>query len=348
MLELKDIVNVEVSLQASSKSVSDLANIGILSQHTRFTDDIARQYSSTTAMLEDGFLTTDFAYIAAQRVFSQNPQPRYVIVGQVTPNVDGVDYVAAVTKFQESEFEWFHLITDATDDEDKESIADYIETQTLYYWFSDSNSATRTNATTDIFSKLKAKGLHKSAGIHTKQTTEKAIEAGWIGYFSTKVIGSTSYIHKAVATLVPDKFTSTEIGYLNGKNAQYYTTVGKDSSVEGKSTTVGGEKIKAILGALWLEVRITERMWNVLYTYGDIGFTNEGIELFKAELIAVLNEAVDLGILTDEDRFEITVPDATKLTSQVRATGILNGIKFKARLKGAILFIDKIEGVVYQ
>lgn len=346
MLTIDQIVRVVIRRETSTKTVRDLQKIAILSEHTRFAETF-RRYQSTTAMLADGFLTTDFAYIAANRIFSQDPQVKEIIVGKTIDGGTGVDYVAEIVKLQSEAADWFFLITDATDDADKLAIATYIETQTAVYVFSDHNTATITNATTDIFSTMKAQSLMRSIGIHVKDAAVVAAEAALVGKFAVDVIGSNLWLHKTLTTLTPENFSSTEVGYLNGKNALYYTKVGADSVVEGMANVVGGEKIHVILGAIWLEVRIGEAFWNLLYTKNRILYTNGGIDQFKAVLVTILNQAVDNNILTDDTPFQITVPDANKLTSAERASGVLSKITFRARLAGAIIFVDAVEGTVY-
>lgn len=346
MLTIDQIVRVVISRETSTKTVRDLQKIAILSEHTRFAEAY-RRYQSTTAMLADGFLTTDFAYIAAQRIFSQNPQVREVIVGKALDGGTGIDYVDQITKLQAEVNDWFFIVTDATDDADKIAIAQYIETQTAIYVFSDHNTATPTNATTDIFSVLKAQSLMQSIGIHVKDTAVVAAEAALVGKFAVDIIGSNLWLHKTLTTLTPENFSATQVGYLNTKNSLYYTKVGADSVVEGMANVVGGEKIHVILGSIWLEVRIGEAFWNLLYTKNRILYTNGGIDQFKAVLVRILNEAVDNNILTDDTPFQISVPDANKLTSAERASGILSKITFRARLAGAIIFVDAVEGTVY-
>lgn len=346
MLTIDQIVRVVIRRETSTKTVRDLQKIAILSEHTRFAETF-RRYQSTTAMLADGFLTSDFAYIAANRIFSQDPQVKEIIVGKVVDGGTGVDYVSEITKLQSEAADWFFLITDATDDADKLAIANYIETQTAIYVFSDHNAATITNATTDIFSTMKEQSLMRSIGIHVKDAAVVAAEAALVGKFAVDVIGSNLWLHKTLTTLSAENFSSTEVGYLNGKNALYYTKVGADSVVEGMANVVGGEKIHVILGAIWLEVRIGEAFWNLLYTKNRILYTNGGIDQFKAVLVTILNQAVDNNILTGDTPFQITVPDANKLTSAERASGVLSKITFRARLAGAIIFVDAVEGTVY-
>ena len=348
MLEIKDIVNVVINRETTSKTVRDLKTIAVLSKHKAFSgSEKYREYSSTTDMLEDGFTTEDFAYVAAQRIFSQNPQVASIIVGKIA-GTDGVDYVKEITDLQASNNDWFFLITDAEDKEDKLAIADYIETQTAVYVFSDSNASVLTPETkTDVFSELKAKNYMQSFGMFVKDSDVVAPEAAWVGRFASAVIGSNTWIHKALATLVPEALSRTEMSTLKKKNAHFYTLVGQDPSIEGNANVAGGEKIHVILGAIWLKVRLAERTWNILYTKGRLNYTNSSIEIFKAEIVNVLNEAVNLNILTNDEGFNIQVPDANRLSSSERADGYLRKITFRARLAGAILFVDSIEGTVY-
>ena len=348
MLEIKDIVNVVINRETTSRTVADLQTVAILSVHQNFSEDeVYREYGSTTEMIEDGFVTTDFAYVAAQRIFSQQVKPRSVIVGMIYSDAD-INYVDEVAKLQGATSEWFFLIADAEEDAQKIAISEYIETQTAVYVFSDNNPLTLDSSDkTDIFSKLEEKGLVQLFGMFVKDDKVVAPEAAWVGRFSTAVIGSNTWIHKALPTLVPEGFSRTEMSVLKSKNAHFYTKVGQDPSIEGNANTIGGEKIHVILGAIWLKVRIAERVWGVLKSKGRITYTNASVELFKAELVAVLNEAVGYSILTNEDGFSIQVPDVSSLTPEERESGYLRKITFRARLAGAILFVDSIEGTVY-
>lgn len=343
MLEIKDIVNVIINREVASKTVRDLQTIAVLTGENRYTG--YRKYTGVTAMLSDGFEATDRAYIAAQRIFSQNPQVKEIVVGQF--NIFHIDYVTAIQNLQGQTNEWFFLVTDAIHDADKLAIATYVETQDIIYVFSDTNAATTTSATTDIFSKLKALNFVKSFGIHFKDTAVTMGEAAWVGRFASAVIGSNLWLYKTLAGLVAEGYTSTEVNYLRDKEAHFYTKVGQDSVVVGNGNVPSGEKIHVILGAIWLKIRIGERLWNLLYTKERILYTNGGIDLFKAELVTVLNEAVTNNILTEDDGFQISVPDANKLTSQERASGVLSRLTFRARLAGAIIYVDAVEGTVY-
>lgn len=349
MLTVDDIVKVSITKETVSKTVRDLQTIAILSYHTVFTDTY-RTYTGTSAMLADGFKTTDYAYASALKIFAQEPQVSKIVVGRVSSK-ESIDYVSEITTLLKATSKWFFLICDASDDDDKVKIAEYIETQQLVYVYSDTNTETANSAysstNTDLPSRLKALGYDKSLGIHMTDTTVVSPESAYVGRFASAVIGSNLWLHKTLKGLVAESYSSTQYDNLKSKNIQLYTQVSDDAVVEGDAVVASGERIHVILGVIWLEVRIGERLWNLLYVKERILYTNAGIELFRAELVSVLNEAVGYNILTDDDSFEISVPDANKLTSAVRATGVLSSITFRARLAGAIIYVDKVQGTVY-
>lgn len=255
MLTVDTIVKVSISRETVSKTVRDLQTIAILSRHAVFTDAY-RVYTDTDALLEDGFKTTDFAYIASKRIFDQNPQVSKVVVGR-TADSDTIDYTAEILALTASTNAWFFLITDAKDDADKIAIASYVEDKQMFYIYSDSNPLTLDKAnTSDVPSILKARSYTKNACLYTKKTDLVAPEAGWAGRFASAIIGSNLWVYKTIVGLEAESFTSDEYTTLLSKNVQVYTKVGEDSVITGNAVTGAGEKIHVILGAIWLEVRI--------------------------------------------------------------------------------------------
>lgn len=347
MATIDNVVKVEIVRQSNNVTVRDLETILVLTNHTRFTaDEDYRIYESTTDMLEDGFLTTDAAYIAAQRIFAQDPRPSKVVIGVVKTDET---YVEAIVRQQGVYNKFLYVITDTDTDTEKEAIADYVETQSrMFYVFSDSNAATYTSATTDIFSKLKAKGYDRSFGIYTKDGVGNAmIEAAWVGRFSAEPIGSAIWIYKELDGIIADSYDPTEEAYLQSKNANYYTTVEDDSVVFGENRVAGGERIDVLLGATWVEVRMGERIWGLIKAQNKINYTNAGISMVEIKMREVLDEAVAMNILTADDPIRVVVPNANNIPSSTRNTRILSGITFEARLAGAIQKVDGIRGTVY-
>jgi len=75
MSSLDSLVSLAITLESTTLSRAGYGTPAILDYNTRFTDTLVRSYGSLAAMTTDGFATTDLAYIAATKVFSQNPKP---------------------------------------------------------------------------------------------------------------------------------------------------------------------------------------------------------------------------------------------------------------------------------
>lgn len=344
MATINDVVKIEIKRQSNQVTTRDLETILVLTTHNRFTDS-QRVYTDTTDMLEDGFLVTDSAYKAVSLIFSQDPRPSKVVVGKKEANDT---YVEAIVKQQAGKLKFFYVITDASTDADKEAIADYVETQSrLFYVFADYNTLTPTSDATDIFSKLQAKSLFRSFGIYSKDTANSMIEGAWVGRFSSEIIGSAVWIYKLLSGVVADTYSSTEETYLRQKNANYYTYLEDDPVVMGDGKVVGGEWLDVMLGITFIEVRMGERIWGLIKGQNKINYTNDGITMITTKMMEVLREAVDMNILTEDDPIRITAPNANDIPSVTRGTRVLNGITFSARLAGAIIKVDRIQGVVY-
>lgn len=344
MARIEDVVKVEINRLTNSVTTRDLETILVLTEHDVFSADSLkyRIYTDTKDMLEDGFTTTDNAYIMVSRIFAQDPRPTKVLVGT---KATAESYLEALVKQQSVYNKFFYVITDATEVTDKEAIADYVETQNrLFYVFSEQGNAT---INTTLFQKLKEKSYVRSFGTHYRNDDNKFIEAAWVGRFSSEPIGSTVWIYKSLAGVLPDTYSATETTLLNENNATFYTTVEDDPVVFGYGKTCGGEWIDVMTGVTWLEIRMSERVWNLIKSIKKIAFTNAGIQMIVSVVREILAEAVEREILTDEDEIIVTYPNANNIPSSIRAGRVLTGIKFSARLAGAIIIVDKIQGTVY-
>lgn len=83
-MSLDDIVQVNITAETTTPTRPGFGTPLILAYHTRWTSDRVREYSKLLEMTDDGFLVTDPAYIAASKVFSQNPRPKKIKIGRRT------------------------------------------------------------------------------------------------------------------------------------------------------------------------------------------------------------------------------------------------------------------------
>lgn len=97
--------------------------------------------------------------------------------------------------------------------------------------------------------------------------------------------------------------------------------------------------------ALWLEARLIERIWFRLVNSKKIPYTAAGMTIIEAEIRAQLTEGVRVGGIAEAPAFQVYVPSVLSLEPNLRASRVLEGVTFEARLAGAVHKI-KIRGVV--
>lgn len=106
-MALEDIVSVVITAQTATPTRPGFGTPLIAAYHTRWTSDLVREYSKPAEMTDDGFLTTDPAYLCAQKIFSQSPRPRKIKIGRrtraytqtirLTPTITTEGYVYSIT-----------------------------------------------------------------------------------------------------------------------------------------------------------------------------------------------------------------------------------------------------------
>lgn len=101
---LSEIINVIITRQTTAVSRAGFGIMLIATPHVVFTE-LSRSYAAASAMLDEGFESTDPAYIAANAAFSQNPKPTAVKIGRrqvdsagvsVDTAVDSIDYTVTI------------------------------------------------------------------------------------------------------------------------------------------------------------------------------------------------------------------------------------------------------------
>jgi hypothetical protein len=116
--------------------------------------------------------------------------------------------------------------------------------------------------------------------------------------------------------------------------------------------TCAGEWIDVIRFRDWLKNDMQLRVFNLLVLNPKIPYTNAGISLVQNQMLASLKQGQANGGIA-EDEFDedgnvivgytVTVPNAANISDTDKASRILSGCKFTARLAGAI-HVANIQG----
>ncbi len=116
MSDLNNIVQVTISRETQSIARASFGIPAIISEFstakTNTTFDRYRYYASLTEMTDDGWLTTDLEYKAAQIIFSQNPKVEKIMIGR--KDSGDADFGAALAAIQIAQQEWYVFTIIAT------------------------------------------------------------------------------------------------------------------------------------------------------------------------------------------------------------------------------------------
>lgn len=242
---------------------------------------------------------------------------------------------------------WYVICPAGIPESQYEEIAQWTETQTkmfAYTYLSDADPV--------------GKVYYRSFGWFGKETVDQAeadvppanrylhvaAVADCLAYES----GSETWAFKSLSSVYPSVLTSSQMKALKDNCDNYYTTyASKNITQNGKVRA--GEWIDIIRFRDWLQNDMQIRILNLLLMNPKIPYTNSGIGLVENQMIASLKAGTDRGGVApdeyDEDGnlipgFTVTVPNSASLTASQKASRVLTGCKFKARIAGAIHAIE--------
>lgn len=105
-MTIEQVVNTTVTISSAAGLEKTGFGVPLIAAYTTVFGERYREYTSLTAMTDDGFTTADPAYGAASKIFAQNPRPPKVLIGRranaytqqikLTPATQGENYVHSV------------------------------------------------------------------------------------------------------------------------------------------------------------------------------------------------------------------------------------------------------------
>jgi hypothetical protein len=253
-------------------------------------------------------------------------------------------WVEALQAVEQENSSWFGLTTETHLEADVLALAGAIEGRKKIYGVSTQEAATKTTSTTDLASKLKALGYDKTFVIFSENADTEYPECALMAYQLQEQPGSNTWAYKDLTGVTVSKLSATSSVNLSNKNVITFEEIGgARATTEGKM--IGGEYIDVMVFALWLEARMTERVWFRLANSKKIPYTQAGATIIEAEIRAQLAEGVRVGGIAPAPQYQVYVPNVLDLEPNLRASRVFEGITFEARLAGAIHKV-KIKGTV--
>lgn len=257
-LKIDDVVQVSVST-SGPVTPRDAFDTGLIigsSTHIT-TEDRVKIYNGLEGMLDDGFLTTDPEYKAAELYFGQDPRPQKVVIGRRDASVSNDEvaetWVEAITACKQRTGAWYACYVASSTPLTKaehQAIAAYLETVIAAYFY-DSHASDDLNSavSTDVFSTLKGLSYKRPIGIYSSTSFAGAALMGFAMGANDGTPGSAyTLFGKTLAGVTPDDLSETDVAALTAKNANYYITRGSSYNLVEHGVTANGTWFDELIG----------------------------------------------------------------------------------------------------
>lgn len=360
---LDKICTVDISLATPISNEASFDNILILGpapeKLAEGTASVA-VYNSLEELTKVGVIATgdsaDPVGVAARVAFSQTPRPKEVYVGFVDSSEDTGITTALENALAVSG--WYCICPVGLDDSAVVEIIKWTETQNKLCGYVEDDPASpivetgsymRTYA---VYPKVTADQETSAIPAENKYGAAVAVAVKAMAYHS----GEETWALKQVATVTPSTLTQDFIKKLEAANVTYVMTVASKNITMGGKTN-GGEWIDVIRFRDWIQNDMQNRVVNLLVVNPKIPYTDTGISLVENQMLASLKEGQKYGGIApteyDDDGnaipgYETSVPLASEITSEQKATRTLTDCKFSARLAGAIHVVEIAGCLTYE
>jgi len=190
------------------------------------------------------------------------------------------------------------------------------------------------------------------AGAPERTIAEFVVDAGQglahlskcFGYTS----GSETWMYQQLYGYTAAQLTEAQKTALAEKNVfTYLQYAGTDVTIGGK--VIGGEWADVIRFRDWLKKKIQTEVFNLFRLNSKVPYTDAGIGLVQGAIESCLAEGQVAGGIapdeTDDDgnlvrAYSVTVPKASDLSEAERKSRKLSGVKWSAKLAGAIHLVE--------
>lgn len=263
---------------------------------------------------------------------------------------------AAMTAIVAEDNEWYGLgLADRTPDNIL-ALAAWVETHTKLFGTAIAEAgAIDASVSTDTLSVLSNTEYYRTFGFyHALAATEYLDIAIMARCFSIDPGGET-WALKSLAGITADGLTETQYNAVIGKNGSTYETV-RNISVTQNGKVAAGEWIDVIRFRDWLQEEIGTNVFTALKNSNKVPYGDAGIAVIESQVKAALNSGVSAGGISAVEydssgnknpSYSVTVPLSSDISATVKASRILTGVSFTARLAGAIHVVSITGSLTY-
>lgn len=345
-MSLQDIVNINITRQTVSVARASFGVVLIVGPNAPYSSDRIRYYSTQAAMISDGYTTSDEEYVAAGKVFAQNPRPVKIATGRI--DVGDADITATLNAIIDADNDWYGLMEVTHVKATQLLIAAWAESNKKIYFAGSQEaiiiSTTDLADTTSLAAAVKAAAYARTAVVFTEAADVEFPEAAAFGKILPKDPGAYVLKFKTLSGIAADNLTDTEIKNATDKYVNIYTEVGGVNIVQ-NGQVAANEWIDTIIFADWLESRIKESVYGGLVNNDKIPFTDAGIAAIESLVTEPLVLGQTRGGISSFAKdsagnqiggYVVNVPRLENVSSADKIARNLPDVTFIAWLAGAI------------
>lgn len=243
------------------------------------------------------------------------------------------DDLNAVSTFDN---DWYGLALDSNSASEVAAAAAWVETnKKLFIPTTGDWGVKQSGVTSDIASTLKTSAYTRTAVWFKQDAVNDGFGAALMAkQFASAAPGSDSYAYKTVAGQAADTLSPAERAAILAKKANCYEQVNNVNITEG-GNTASGQWLDVVRGIDWLSTEIQFRLYTMFLNNPKIPYTDLGVDAMLGVIKAVLQAAVDVGLLVDGSTFA-TAPKVATIDPATKASRVFPGIAFGGELQGAI------------
>ncbi len=236
--------------------------------------------------------------------------------------------------------DWYGLALDSNSEAEIEIAALFTETEKKIFVpnSSDSGCADPDN-TTDVMSDIKAAAYARTGVLFSKRQLLSYSGAAWMAkQFAGAKPGEDTWAFKTLAGVTVDDLLDGERSAILAKNGNFYAPTSSVNITE-RGTSGAGEFLDIVRFVDWQRAEIQFRVFFAFVNNKKIPYTDVGIDSIVSIIDGGLGAGVDAGGL-EAGTIKVTAPKSAAIPTATKATRKLSGVKFTAKLAGAIHQLD--------
>jgi len=296
-LDLNAIVSYTVNVSPGFAAVPGFNELLILGPSIKIpVATRVYEFSSLSAMLSYGFLTSDPEYLAAAIYFAQSPAPSKVMIGRRDKTTSPIETVLqALTACRTASRNWYMAVCLEAAAADHLACAGFMESASplSVYGFTtaDANVILSSPSPTDICTALKALSYKRTIGQYSTQSLYAI--AGILGY----ACGQNSGLANSAFTLkfkqevgvTPEPMDVNALGIIEGKNCNLYVNYNSFYNFFEQGVMVNGWFFDRVINLDMLGTNIQLNVANLLYASDRVPQTEAGV----SQIVSAIHDACE-------------------------------------------------------